>query len=493
MPRRNVLLITADQLRGDLLHCTGADFMHTPNLDRLAAEGINFLNAMTPNPICVPARATITTGNYSHVCTANKANSGRIRDDQPRIAQHFVEKGYRTYALGKLHYVPYQKPRLLHGFQTAELTESGRILRQAALRGEDLGSEEYHDYLYSVGYGGFERAHGAGNNDVHPTVSAIPPEHYVDAWVASRSIAYLQQHLRDHRGRPFFMWTSFPKPHSPYDPPEPYHRHYDPRFIPPPVGSPEHLHGRARSLAVERDRYDWQHLSPEAVRLARARYAGLVTFQDLQVGRLLQFLDETGLRDNTIILYTADHGDMLGDFGIFFKANFLNGSVRVPMILSSPSQIRAGQVSRQLVGLEDILPTLAGLAGVPLSESVHGIDLTPYLDDPNAAVRPCYIAQCGNDPRQAYMAFDGRYKYIYSQWDALEELYDLQEDPHELRNLASEAGHRSRCSDMRGLIIDFCRQYGDHAMLADGDLKRSSLDPAELHRPMQQFMGWRPY
>ena len=186
MSRKNVLILMADQFRHDALHCSGAGWMHTPNFDRLADEGINYLNAFSPNPICVPARACLTTGNYPHKCTGVKNNGGRIRDDQPRIAEHFNAHGYRSYAMGKLHYTPYSSPRLLHGFTTAELCESGRILAQEKASGRNLGGEDYHDYLYTVGYGGYERAHAIGNNDVHAGVSALPAEHFVDSWVATQ-------------------------------------------------------------------------------------------------------------------------------------------------------------------------------------------------------------------------------------------------------------------------------------------------------------------
>jgi arylsulfatase A-like enzyme len=219
----------------------------------------------------------------------------------------------------------------------------------------------------------------------------------------------------------------------------------------------------------------------------------LITFQDLQVGRLMQFLKDNDLEGNTVVLFTADHGDLMGDFGCFFKSNFLNGSVRVPLILRSPGQMPAGVNSDQLVGLQDVLPTLASLAGVPLEQQVDGADLSALAADPEHTVRPYYVAQCGNDPRQSYMIFDGRYKYIYSQWDGVEELYDEQEDPKELQNLAGQSSSKSRLSDMRNLLIEWCKKNDDPEMLDDGNLKRSSLDPEALRRPMQGFMGWRPF
>ena len=132
LKRPNVLLITADQLRADAIGPGGNAFVQTPNLDRLAESGVNFTNAYTPSPICVPARASITTGNYPHKCTGSKNNAGRIRDGQLKIAQVFADAGYKTYAMGKLHYLPYSppgQPRLVHGFQHVRLTESGRILK----------------------------------------------------------------------------------------------------------------------------------------------------------------------------------------------------------------------------------------------------------------------------------------------------------------------------------------------------------------------------
>jgi len=489
MAARNVLVIMADQFRGDALHCSGADFMHTPHFDRLAREGVNFVNAMTPNPICVPARACLTTGNYPHKCTGHKNNGGRIRDDQIKIAQHFSDNGYHSYAMGKLHYVPYSNPRLLHGFDTCELCESGRVLAQEKSGGKDLGGEDFHDYLYTVGYGGYERAHAIGNNDVHPGASQLPAEHFVDSWITSRTIHHLERHLAHRSNQPFFMFTSYPKPHSPYDPPKPYDSHYDPRMVPPPFGSPELLAGRTPYMAANREAYDWQHMSPEAIQNARAHYFGLITFQDLQVGRLLRFLDEKGLADNTVVLFTADHGDMMGDFGCFFKCTFMHGSVNVPFILRSPGQVPPGLTSHQLVGLQDVLPTVASLAGLPLDRQVDGVDLSGYLA--GGEVRPHYVAQCLEDPQQSYMVFDGRYKYIYSQWDAVEELYDRQDDPQELRNIATQSSQRDRLAEMRQTLIQWCQDNGDTKMLDGKELASSTIEKPSEPRLMQRFLGWR--
>ena len=492
----NVVLITADHMRFDALGCNGHPVVRTPNLDRLAASGVRFSNSFTPNPICVPARASITTGNYSHRCTGNKGNGGLVRDGQPKIAEHFARAGYSTCAMGKLHYVPYappDQPRLLHGFQHAELCESGRIIRQYDPTGRRRGLEDYHDYLHTVGWGGYERSHGVGNNDVRPCPSPLPPEHYVDAWVAARTVDWIGQHRHRSSDTPFFMWASFPKPHSPYDPPEPYDRLYDPRQLPAPIGHQGLLDGRLPRLARSRVQYGWDLLSPEAIRVARAHYFGMVSFQDEMVGRIVNALDDLDIRGNTVVVYASDHGDLLGDFGCFFKCNFLNGSVRVPILLSAPGRVQAGLVRDQFVGLQDLLPTLCALTECPLGEPVDGQDLTPMLDDASVAGRDAFISQCLASPNQGYMIYTGQWKYLYTQTGGVEELYDVRSDPDELLNLAGDGQHDGVMADLRARLVAWCRDHGDLDMLDGDDLCRAPLDPDEPLAFNAGSMGWRWY
>ena len=494
MPKRNVILISSDQFRWDVLSGYGGRVIQTTNFDQLAGEGVVFTNACSSNPTCIPARATITTGNHSHKCTGIKGNAGRIRDDQVKIAAHFAAHGYETYAIGKLHYVPYQVPRLVHGFAHWELCEEGRLLWQAEVTGEDLGSEEYHDYLAQVGFANMSRAHGIGNNDVRAAVSPLPVEHYVDTWVLNRTVHYLETHLRESRNRPFFAWMSFPKPHSPYDPPEPYHKIVGAADVPEPIGSLEMLAGRNPELQGRHFRYYWNLLSKQMVQLSRARYHSLVCLQDHLIGELLTFLEENDLREDTVILFTADHGDLLGDFGLFFKSCFLNGSVRIPFVLSYPSALPRGQERAHLVGLEDVLPTLCDLAGIAVPPGIDGRSVLPVVQDPGGRLREIYISQHGDDPNQLYMAFDGRMKYCYAQQGRTEELYDQENDPRELVNLAREGSHRSRVKDLRDAVIAWCRENGDDHMLdGQGWLKEAPVAVEHEGKPQPGMLGWRKY
>ena len=493
--RPNVLFIMADQLRADALGCYGNPICQTPHLDGLARSGVLFERSLTPNPICVPARASITTGNYSHRATGTKNNGGLIRDDQPRLAAHFAGHGYHTYACGKLHYVPYAppgQPRILHGFQHCDLTESGRLVRQHDPENTLRGLEDYIDYLEDAGWGGFSRAHGIGNNDVRPCPSPLPPEHHVDHWVADRTIARLRQHVRGHPDEPFLLFCSFPKPHSPYDPPAGFVERYDPRDIPPPLGTDAMRDSRNPYLERVRHTHGMDTLSPAARLVIKAYYYALVTHQDAQVGRVLAALDAAGVADDTIVVYTADHGDLLGDFGAYFKCVFLNGSVNVPLILRGPG-LPAGQRRGQLVGLQDLLPTLAALTGCPLGHAVHGIDLSAALQDDAAPVRDVFYSQCCDPPRTSAMVSDGRWKYCYAQEGAVEELYHLADDPDELDNLAVRPDADSLLRPWRERLMAEARRIGDTTLLDGDGLAAAPLDRAALATLPISGMGWRWY
>ena len=481
----NILLIMADQLRADALACNGNPVIDTPNLDRLARSGVNCTACYTPAPICVPARAALATGCYPHRCTGTKNNEGAILPGLPLLPAELAAAGYRTYAAGKLHYLPYRapgEPRVTHGFQVSEVAESGRVLRKWDPEGRLRGLEDYLDYLHEVGWGGYSRANGLGNNDVFASASAMPAEHYVDAWVATRAIHHLDRHLHEHRDQPFFLFASFPKPHTAFDPPRPFDACYDPRQMPDPVGSVELLAKRGLTAFASRPaEYEWNEFSPEAKRTIKAHYYGLVTFQDLQVGRLLDFLEERGLREDTLVVFTADHGEMLGDFGQYLKESFYEGSARVPLIASHPGTLPEGRREEGPVGLHDLMPTLLSAAGAPVPAGIDGLDLSAMLRGAGP-VRDALVAQCHDAPRQQYMVRDRRWKYIYHQDGAVEELYDLDADPHELCDLsgsASEPAASTRRS-MRAFLIDWCRRHGDHGMLEGDDL--AAADPRPFFR-----------
>lgn len=498
--RPNILLITADQMRWDCMGCAGNSAINTPNLDAIAERGMYFGNAYTPDPICVPARASIMTGNYPQNCTGQKTNGGRIKESQPLLTEVLKGVGYRTYALGKLHFVPYSppgEPRLVHGFEHVDLHESGRMLAQFAKNKKLRGIEDYFDYLESAGWDGYSRAHGIGNNDVRPCASPLPEEHHVDCWIADRTIEQIDRHSTEFSDRPFFMWMSSPKPHSPYDPPRPYDNMYDPRELPKPFGSMELLKGRYPAIEATLFSHAADSVSPEAWQVIRSYYYGCISFLDAMIGRVVNHLKSKNLLDNTIILFSSDHGDLLGDFGGCFKVNHLNGSVRVPFLVAGPG-ITPGVRSGELVGLQDILPTFASMAGADIGQDVDGIDLSGHLSGAEKSVpREFYYSTTqtskGNGGQSAMVA-NKRFKYIYSEANATEELYDQTEDPGELNNLANDSSCKELLADMRKVLVESSREFKDDLLLSGGELSRFDLDCSKFPElPVKKSMGWRWY
>jgi arylsulfatase A-like enzyme len=388
----------------------------------------------------------------------------------PVIGNELNKRGYATYAMGKLHYDPYSppgQPPNTQGIQTVEFHESGRMLAQFDPAHTQRGIEAYHDYLKDMGWGGYSRGNGMGNNDVYPAVSPIPATHYTDAWVADRAIFHMDKHLSEKPEQPFFMWASFPKPHSAFDPPRPYDQMYDPRSLPPPEGTIEDL--------VERGHYGWYDewwtrywdlLSPACKQVIKAHYYGLISFQDTCVSRLLDFLKEKDIDRDTVIVYTADHGEMLGDFGIYFKAIMYNGSVRVPFMLSWPGVIPKNTQSEALAGLQDVLPTLLSIIGEPLEVPVDGQDLSNLLAGKSGG-RDVYISQTAEHPEQEYMAVNATFKYIYREMGGYEELYDQKNDRHELINLAGDPAYAQEKEKLKEALLSWC-QENDPGMLKDG-------------------------
>lgn len=507
----NILLITGDHTRADAIASTAGDVgdcgLHSavdlPNFRRLSDAGQAFSRCYAANPICVPSRASITTGRCSHRCTGEKNNGGSIRPDQPKLAEHFAGHGYRTCAIGKLHYHPYQRPgepRTLHGFEHAELCEEGRMIKKF---GPQRGVEDYRDFLEDHGWPGYERCHGIGNNDVHPATVPFEADLHEEAWVAARANAWIETQ-RD-ADKPWMMWASFTKPHPPFDPPAPYDRLVDPRDVPPPVSlldddgvdiADASLQGRDPELRGRRYQFGWHLLSPEAIQNIRACYLGLLAFQDAMIGRILDQLEATGQLDRTLVVYTADHGELLGDFGRFFKSCLMDASARVPLIIKPPAGMDAPAGPRnQLVTLCDLLPTFCDVADIPTPDDLDGQSLVPVLGNADAAHHEVVITQTGDSPSQKYMLRTPRWKYVYHQRGPTEELYDAEGD-YERTNLAGDPGHAARLHSLREQLIAWCRDHGDSPMLDDTSptgLAQSPITDELLQPPISLNFGWRMY
>lgn len=449
--RPHILFLMADQFRGDCLGVSGNHAIRTPNLDRLAREGAYFGCAYSSTPTCTPARAALLTGlsPWRHGMLGYGRVAERYPHEKPRL---LGEAGYFTFGIGKMHWHP---QRNLHGLRGALLDESGRV------ESPDFRSD-YRSWFWSEAPNLDPDATGIGWNSYRAGVYVLPERLHPTRWTADTAVRFLETY---QRREPFFLKVSFARPHSPYDPPERFWKLYEEAPLPPAAV------GRWAERYAPRssDRDDLWHgdLGAEQVRRSRQGYYGSISFLDEQVGRILETLERRGWLDATLILFTADHGDMTGDHHLWRKSYAYEASAHIPMLLRWPSGLVSaprGQTLRQVVELRDVLPTFLDAASAAAPEELDGRSLLALLRGNAGSWRPwldlehdvCYSAE-----NHWNALTDGRWKYIYHAWDGREQLFDLQEDPRELRDLAAETAHEATLRSWRARLIEHLAVRGE--------------------------------
>jgi len=411
----NILLITSDQHRGDTLGCGGHPCVRTPHLDRLAYSGIRFTRAYSDCPVCMPARTTLITGLQAHRFGITRNSRSRIERDEARFLGSLIaSEGYQTALVGKTHWLT--PSGFDAGFEMQHLLDRIRQDRK-----EGIGRVT-------------SRLSGIGANELHPSTTQFPPHLYEANMIVDKSIEFLQNR---EQSKPFFLWASFNDPHPPNDIHEPYYSMYDASPIPDPY-IPEWLDTDEEPIETFEHRVSWNPgpMQPDELRKARAVYYGKITNMDHQLARLLGTLMRTFEWKNTWVIYTTDHGEHLGDRHDVGKTSFYEGSSNIPLIIRPPLEldIEPGQVNNSLVQLADILPTLCGMAGVEPPDDIQGKDLLPLMKGAEIKVRDCLHGKFGETQ---HMFHDGRYKYLYFTSNGCEQLFDLENDPGEMRNLAT--------------------------------------------------------
>ncbi len=458
--RPNILFLMADQFRGDCLGADGNRVIHTPNLDRLAAEGARFRCAYSCTPSCTPARAALLTGlgpwrngmlGYSRVGV-------KYKHEKPRMLH---DAGYYTLGIGKMHYHP---QRNLHGFHQTILDESGRA------ESPDYRSD-YRSWFCSLAPSLDPDVTGIGWNDYRPGTYALPENLHPTRWTGDTAVNFLKTYQRQE---PFFLKVSFARPHSPYDPPERFMKMYENADVPPAaIGDWSSIND---VKADPKNHTLWRgNLGHEQPIRSKRAYYGSVSFIDEQIGRILAALKERGWLDNTLILFTCDHGDMLGDHHLWRKTYAYEGSARVPMLVRWPASLAAtrGQVLMQPVELRDVLPTFLDAAGVEMDErEFDGRSLLELIRGRSEKWRRwidlehsrCYA---GSESWNALT--DGQTKYIFYADSGREQLFDLKADPRELHDLAADPAQQDRLRVWRERLIKHLAERGDF-FVKDGRL-----------------------
>lgn len=461
----NILLITTDQQRYDTINALGYDFMHTPNLDRLAKEGCVFTNPYSPNPVCIPARHNLLTGltarhhGFDDNYFVDKKN---IPYHLPTFPQILSDGGYDTIAIGKMHFQPYRRHNGFHRlYMTDEIPE---------YREED----DYAMYLKEQGYGHLQSIHGVRHLlYMLPQRSLVPEKHHGNCWVADKTIDYLDE---NQGRRPFLIWAGFIHPHPPFDVPDEWADLYKDAVLPEPFVSKTPL-----STLAEENKNIADYPNTKYLHRARELYYASISHVDHNIGKIIAKLEEIGELDNTLILFTSDHGEMLGDHGTYQKFLPYDSSAKVPFIVRYPSRMPAGSERHDFVDLNDILPTFLDAADIPYPGDLELPGESIFIEVGHKNRQVQYIEYCKDNKRWVNLR-NKQYKYNYYYGGGYEELFDMINDPMETTNLLhdikpnnpDQQNYLVARQELRQQLIDMEEKFGLEGYIEDGDFKKMS-------------------
>ena len=456
-----------DQQRADALGCSGNPAIRTSNMDALATSGVRFSQAVTPTPVCVAARMSFITGHRAARThwMANSALPGPP-PEFPTMMTLLLQSGYWTQGIGKMHFRGRK-----YGLRNLQTMEEGinhwidddyiRYLRENNVR--TRYPKGFRDLLY-----------------FQPQTCGIPVEHHMNTWVADRSVDFLQEHTRYRPHQPFFLWSSWISPHPPFAPCEPYDDMYDPADLDLPNFADRPIETLSPTLYGNRARLDGAHHDPDRMRRLRALYQGLVSHVDDGVGRILAELDALGLSENTLVLFTSDHGEMMGDHGLCQKNCPYESSVRIPYLLRWPGKTEPGRVCTDLVSLLDVFPTLIEELGLTYPEEhgpLTGANLIGAEGGGLSQPRDAMVIDYGQNAGRWLSVCTHTHKYAFFAHGGIEELYDLENDPQEQHNIATEQPELT--AQFRNQITTWEKQHGLSNSF-DGDTLRVHPGPDRI-------------
>lgn len=462
--RPNVLLIMTDQQRFDTLRCMGNDLIETPCLDWLASEGTLFTKAYTPAPSCVPARASLITGKNPWKTGVLGMGGNQLEmgvNLGETIPSALSKLNYLTVGIGKMHFYP---QRSLNGFHQTILDESGRI------KDPDFVSDykEWFDRNKPAEVNIID--HGMDWNGWGARPYHLPEYLHATNWTVNEGIKFLK---RRDPSKPFFLKLSFARPHSPYDPPEYYFNMYNEKELPQPVIGDwvEEPLQKVTSLDA------WnRRLTPEELHRAKAGYYGSITHIDTQIGRFLYALKREKQLDNTIIIFTSDHGDMLGDHDLLRKTYAFEGSSHIPMLIVLPKKMRNIVKAKKVdtpVTLQDIFPTILDILGEEIPKDLDGESMFKLIK--NEDIDREYVhgehSTCYSELHEMQYIVSGDYKYIWypRREKSSEQLFNLKADPYEIKDLAEVKEYSEILNKMRGFMAKELEERGEE-IVKDGKL-----------------------
>ncbi|MEI6715657.1 MAG: sulfatase [Verrucomicrobiota bacterium] len=436
----NVLFIAVDDMNNDL-GCYGHPLVKSPNIDRLAKEGVKFERAYCQFPLCSPSRTSILTGLRPDTNRTFDL-SYHFRQGLPNVVtlpQLFKNNGYYTARVGKLYH--YGNPGQIGTSGLDDPASWGEFYNPA---GRDKTALEQDVIRYTGKPGSGLGSAMAFLNDKEGTDS----EH-TDGKVAAQAIELLEK----HKDAPFFLAVGFYRPHCPWITPKGYFEKYSMNDMQLPPLAPDQQKTVPPLALASTPKWPYLGVTPDQARECKLAYYAAISFVDAQVGRVLDALDRLGLKDNTMIVFWSDHGYHLGEHGLWFKQSCYEESTRVPMIISAPGIKGAGKDCPRTVELVDLYPTIADFTGLAAPKTLEGVSLRPLLENTSAEwKRPAYSqVQRGAIPGHSVR----NERWRYTEWGYGEkgaELYDHQNDPSELKNLAADPAYATTVSEMKGLL-----------------------------------------
>lgn len=453
MPKDNILLITTDQQRFDTINAWGNQSIFTPHLNYMAAMGTSFTNCYASCPICVPSRTTIMTGRqgFESGVISNATHESFMRtctQDRSTLPAVLTDAGYQTCAKGKMHFEP---ARAHYGFEHMKLPLD-------YMREYDKKQDSARPKI-----------HGIGECEMEPVLSTVEEKDSITTWIADEAIDFLE--TRDTT-RPFFLWTSFTKPHPPFDPCRNFWELYDNVPLPAPVTgdwsktvekTPQGF------LAGAYENTNMHLLGPEQKQASRRAYYACITQVDYQLGRIFGALRENDLFKNTWVIFTSDHGEMLGDHHMSQKNLFFEGSAHVPLLIMPPlgrdlpHNIRCDA----LTDLADLYPTILAMAGLEAPVAVSGQNLlaAPYAAGDGQTERLFF----GNSLNRNFCVMEKKIKLVYSAVGDHTLLFDLNRDPMEQHDLANDPAYAPVRSRLWALLLEHTKQYTPEALTPEGN------------------------
>ena len=445
-----------DQHRGDCLGAAGNKIIQTPNLDRIANEGVRFTSAYSSTPTCTPARTALLTGlspwHHGMLGMTRMADSYPL--EKPRALR---EAGYYTTTIGKNHFAPMRNG---HGYQKMIVDEHCSCGNFAPVPDTEPRSD-YEAWFYSQAPNLDPHATGLGWNDYEGRPFALPERLHPTTWTGDTAVNFLSTYEREE---PFFLKVSFIRPHSPYDPPERFMKMYADADLPLAQSGKWADKYRPRNS----DRRDIWHgeLSADQIRRSRQAYYGCISQVDEQIGRILEALHKRGWLEETLIVFTSDHGDMTGDQHLWRKSYPYEPSAHVPMLMRWPGGMlsaKRGQTLPHPVELRDILPTFLEAAGKNPSREIDGRSLLSLVRSGGSGWREYIDLEhnvCYSPDNHWNALTDGRSKYIFHARDGAEQFFNLERDPHEINDLAGDTAFGAEVRRWRQRMIDHFAERG---------------------------------